>query len=255
MKNGLNGIWVMILLAIPLWAADPVPSPRFPSVALVNRVTFKDPKFNNELAGCAFLVEHEGRVFACTCKHALWVAKSASMKGIHFEGSLQEWRMERKDDANEWVRTGKLLNEDRGELIGPENVNADWLVFEVSENHTKVQPLKIRVSPLIRGESLFSIGWSFKDTTGPQRIYSGLFYKVLGAKLLMEELDGPLNKAGMSGGAVVDKDGLLVGIVSDYTKDQETGRYFSSPCSSDYLKAVLSRGESAAGSGMLSGTK
>jgi hypothetical protein len=254
-KNGLNSVWVMIVLAIPLWATDPVPTPRFPSIALVNRVTFKDPKFNNELAGCAFLVEHEGRVFACTCKHALWVAKSESMKGIHFEGSLQEWRMERKDDANEWVRTGKLLNEDRREQIGPGNVNADWLVFDILEKHTNVQPLKIRSTPLIRGESLFTIGWSFKDKEGPQRVYSGRFQKVLGAKLLMEELDGPPNKAGMSGGAVVDKDGLLVGIVSNYTKDEETGQYFSSPCSTDYLRAVLGQRESATGSVTLYGTK
>ena len=223
------------LLAPLLVAGDPVPSKTFPPIALVNRVTFKDPKFNNDLAGCAFLVEHQGKVYACTCKHALWVTKSEAMKGVHFEGTLLEWRMERKDDSRAWVRTGKLLNENREEPIGPNVVQADWLIFDIEENHSQVKPLTLRTSAPVPGEALYFIGWSFKDKTGPQRVYRGRLFKTSGSKLLMEDLDEPPNKAGMSGGAVVDKDGLLVGIVSDYTKDEETGRWFASPCSADYL--------------------
>jgi len=230
---------LLSLLAPLAMSGAAVPAKVFPPIALVNRVTFKDPKFNNDLAGCAFLVEHAGTLYACTCKHALWVAKSETMKGIHFEDTLQEWRMERKDDSREWVRAGRLLNADRNEPIGPENVNADWLIFEIQENHSRVQPLRLRSAPMVPGEPLFAIGWSFKDKEGPQRVYQGRYLKTQGTKVLIEALADPPNKAGMSGGAVVDREGRLVAIVSDFTRDAETGSWCDSPCSADYLAQFL----------------
>lgn len=213
----------------------------FPPIALVNRVSFTDPAFDNDLAGCAFLARHGGKLFACTCKHALWVAKSSAMKGVHFEGTLKAWRMDRKDDPKQWVKLGRLLNEDRNEAIGPPNVNADWLVFEVLENHSDVKPLELRERPLVQGEILTTLGWTFQDKEGPQRAYRARFHRRLGTKLLMEDLDPPSNKAGTSGAPVVDAEGCLVGITSDFTKDPETGQFYASPCSVDVLRQALAK--------------
>jgi len=37
---------------------------------------------------------------------------------------------------------------------------------------------------------------------------------------------------------VVDADGKLVGIVSGFTQDEPTQKWYNSPCSSDYLRRL-----------------
>lgn len=214
-------------------------SDEFPSIALINNVQFTDTSFNNPLAGCGFLIEENESIFAVTCKHALWVAKSDTMKHIHFAGTLKEWRMERKDDAAKFLITDKLVNENRTELIGEENVNADYLVFTIAGNHTDVQPLQIRETELAEGEAVYMVGWSFKDKTGPQRLYKANYFKSQDGHILLKDVEGNPNKAGLSGGAVIDTKGELVGIVSNFTQDSETGEWYPSPCRTDYLKKVL----------------
>ncbi len=213
--------------------------PQFSATALVNSVSFQDSSFNNSLAGCGFLIQTEDDILACTCKHALWVAKTDAMNGIHFEGSLQSWIMHPKFDTEQTIITDKLLNTNRDEAIGPENVNADWLVFSISRNNSNVTPLVIRNEPLIEGEPLFAIGWAFKDREGSQRVYPYEYYKTVGNKLLLRNPRPQTNRAGLSGGAIVDSQQRLVGIVSDFTADPDSGQMFFSPCSTEYLKKVL----------------
>lgn len=210
----------------------------FPAVTMINHIEFFDSTANNPIAGCSFLLETKRGIFAVTCKHALWVAKSKEMKGVHFEGTLKEWRMQRKDDTTKYVITDKLLNEDRNELIGEENVNSDYLVFSIKENNSNVKPVKLRETELMQGEELYLLGWSFADKTGPQRVYKAKFYKRIANHILIEHEDSS-NLAGMSGGPVVDEAGNLVGIVSNYYFDEETKTWYGSPCSTDYLKHVL----------------
>lgn len=210
----------------------------FPGIALTNHVTFKDTSFNNPLAGCGFLVNYKNKTYAVTCKHALWVAKSDKMKGVHFENTLDEWRMQVKNDSLDFIITDKLLNEDRNELIGEQNVHSDYLVFSIKENNSSVKPLKIRDTEPEPGEKLYSIGWSFKDKDGPQRIYEYKFHKKLNNKLLIESI-GEHPGPGISGSAVVDKNGELVGIISDYSQDTNTEKWYLSPCSTDYLLNIL----------------
>lgn len=212
----------------------------FPPIAMTNHVEFYDSTANNPLAGCSFLFKTEKGLFAVTCKHSLWVAKSKEMTGVHFEGTLKEWRMRRKDDTAKYVITDKLLNENRDETIGENNVDSDYLIFSIKENSTDVQPLRLRESELKIGEQLYLIGWSFADKTGPQRIYGAKFYKKIKNHILIEHEDNT-NLAGMSGGPVVDEEGRLVGIVSNYYFDEETKKWYGSPCSTDYLKEILDR--------------
>ncbi len=211
---------------------------KFPLFTMINHVEFYDSTANNPLAGCSFLLETEKGIFAVTCKHALWVAKSKEMKGVHFEGTLKEWRMQRKDDSTKFVITDKLLNEDRNELIGESNVNADYLVFSIKENKSDVTPVRLRETELKQGEPVYIVGWSFADKTGPQRIYNAKYYKNIESHILIEHGDDS-NLAGTSGGPVVDSDGNLVGIVSNYTFDEETQKWYGSPCSTEYLKKII----------------
>jgi hypothetical protein len=210
----------------------------FPPITLINQVTFTDSAFNNPIAGCAFLLENDCDMFAVTCKHALWVAKSDKMKFVHFEGTLKEWEMRRKDDSTNYVITDKLLNENQTELIGENNVHSDYLVFTIKENHSDVKPVKLRTGELIKDEPLYLVGWSFADKSGPQRVYRAKFHKSIKDHILIEMPENK-NLAGMSGSPVLDADGQLVGIISNYTYDDETKKWYGSPCGTDYLKAVL----------------
>ncbi len=211
--------------------------PDFPNIALTNNVSFLDSTFNNTLAGCAFLVKTPKNILAVTCKHSLWVAKTDKMKAISFEGQLKEWRMQVKNDSTSFLICGNLINEDSSELIGEENVNSDYLIFFIKENHSQVKPLTVRNTDLIKGEPVYFIGWSFLDKTGPQKIYTGTFVKKTANHLL---IDMPYqNMAGMSGGAVIDKKGELIGIVSNYYYDETEQKWYISPCDTTYLKKII----------------
>jgi len=230
---------LLMTISTASFAEEPQTLPQFPDIALVNSVCFKDSTFNNDLAGCSFLILAEGDTLACTCKHAMWVAKSDVMNGIHFEDSLVSWIMHPKFISDQMVVTDQLLNTNRDEAIGPENVNADWLVFSIARNTTNVAALTIRNTPLTRGEPLFAIGWAFKDREGPQRVYPYEYIKTVGNKLLLENKGPFSNRAGLSGGPIVDSRQRLVGIVSDFTADPVDGKMYFSPCSTEYLKEVL----------------
>ena len=213
-----------------------------PPIVLVNSVKFTDSKFDNPLVGCAFLIDTGKDTFAVTCKHSLWAAKTDKMKYIHFEGGLKEWRMQRKDDTLKYLLTGKLLNENRNELIGEDVVDSDFLVFKITENHTDIKPLKIRKTAIKPGEDIFMVGWSYSDKAGPQRVFNTKFFKKNKNHILLE-FEPKQNMTGTSGGPVIDKDGLLVGIISNYTYDKKLKKWFDSPCSTDYLlKVIKSKG-------------
>ncbi|MFH1194885.1 MAG: serine protease [bacterium] len=242
MKNNLYALILIILFIGRIEAVDINSEEKktFPAITMINHVEFYDTIANNPIAGCSFLLKSDKGVFAITCKHALWVAKSKEMNGIHFEGTLKEWRMQRKDDSTKYVITDKLLNEDRNELIGEKNVNSDYLVFSIKENNCDVKPVMLRETELIQGEQLYLLGWSFADKTGPQRIYKAKYFKRIENHILIEHEDNS-NLAGMSGGPVVDEAGNLVGIVSNYYFDEETKTWYGSPCSTEYLRKILER--------------
>ncbi len=218
-------------------AAESVP--RFPSIALINNVAFQDSSFNNELAGCGFLIQVQGDTLACTCKHALFLAKSDVMRAVHFEGSLASWAMHPKGILEKTLQTKQLLNENRDEVLDAAILQKDWLVFSITNNNTGVEPLVLRDQPLVSGEILYLIGWSYENQDGPQRVLPYEYYKTVGNKILLREISAQGNLAGMSGGAVVDKNRHLVGIVSDFTADPDDGIEYLSPCSTSYLREVL----------------
>ncbi len=244
MKNSI----LMIMLITVFWMSlanlhsenELLDNSQFSPITLTNHVEYNDSKFNNAIDGCGFLLKTKKANLAVTCKHALWVAKSDVMKYISFEGTLKEWRMQRKDDTLKYVITEKLINENKEEEIGEANVQKDYLIFSIKENKSDVKPLLIRETPLVEGEDVFLVGWSFGDKTGAQRIHKMKYYKEIGNKILLE-MNETKNLAGMSGAPVVDKDGLLVGIVSDFYFEDATQKWFYSPCSTKYLKEMLGK--------------
>ncbi len=236
----IKNFTLSIALLFSFFCQAQIETPNFPSIALTNNVKFHNSEFDNPLAGCAFLMKYKQETFAITCKHALWVAKTDKMNTICFNNELKEWRMQAKDDSTNFIIAGELINKDCNETIGEQNVNSDYLIFKIKENHSTVTPLTISNKQPEQNDTLYSIGWTFDDKTGPQRIYTYKYYKHQDKKHLMEFL-GKQSSSGISGGAVVNKNKQLVGIVSDFTRENGTGNWYYSPCDTKYLFKELEK--------------
>lgn len=213
----------------------------WPSITMINDVTFKESKFDRLNIGCGFLLKVKNDTFAITAKHIICVAKTDSMKTTNFENGLKQWTMYPKDKKEQTVIIDKLLNEDKTDSVTfdyigrHDTIYNDFLVFKIKKNNSKVKPLEIRNSKLIVGEKLYVIGWSYGDVAGEQRIYEYSYLKTFGTRFNMRIIKGPVNGGGLSGSPVVDANGALVAIVSGTDEDPVTKEIYSSPRGIGYL--------------------
>ncbi len=201
-------------------------------IGLINSVSYADSKFDNPNAGNGFLVEHKNNTYAITAKHVLIIAKTDNMKFVDFEGGLRKWIMHPKNDSTKYVVMDKLLNSNRKDSLTWSYMNSnwetynDWLVFSIKENTSNHKPLKYRSEPLQKGEPLFVIGWSYKDTIGAQPVYEYIFDETEGDYHNLIQTKGPKSMGGLSGSPVVDSKGRVVGLVSSGWEDEETKEVF-----------------------------
>lgn len=215
---------------------------KLPPMSGVNDVKFKDSRFDNDFAGNAFLIEHEGRVLAVTVKHALLIAKTDSMKTVDLKDHLASWRVHPNGQADQYIELGPLLNADPAEVLDPSVIERDWLVFEVQANHSPLQPLKLRADPVAAGERLYAVGcsYAYRDDCTPQRVEPGTFIRYSGRNLLVDLDTFAADKlGGLSGSPVVDADQRLVGIVSNILPHPSGKGDVFAPASLDYLREVL----------------
>lgn len=204
---------------------------KFPDIALVNRIDFYNPKFDQPRFSCGFLLQYHSDTFAVTAKHLLKFIKPDGMATLSFENAVKNWifyPLTKKEDS---IVTEKLLNENKTALLADASIyEDDWLVFSIRQNHSTVQALQVRTTPLVTGEKLYVIGWTRKMETGEQRVYEFAYHTTIGKRILLKELIVPEQFGGLSGGPVVDEQGLVVGIVSGGTVDPADGKKYFSPC-------------------------
>ncbi|MFK8105204.1 MAG: trypsin-like peptidase domain-containing protein [Saprospiraceae bacterium] len=197
-------------------------------IGLINNVSYKNPSFDNPNASNGFLVNYENKTYAITAKHILMIAKTDKMQFVDFNQELKEWRMHPKNDKTSYVVLDQLLNSNRKDSLTWDYMYAnwdtynDWLIFSIRENKTKHKPLQFRKKPLVKGEALYAIGWSYSDTTGAQRMYTYTFDKTEGNYHNLVQVKGPTRLGGLSGAPVVDERGELVGLVTSGGADEET---------------------------------
>ncbi|UZO79563.1 serine protease [Aquimarina sp. ERC-38] len=98
----------------------------------------------------------------------------------------------------------------------------DWLIFSVKENKPNHKPLKFRTKPLKKGEDVYVVGWSYKDTLGAQRIYEYKYDTTDGIYHQLIQVKGPTSLGGLSGSPVVDKKGEVIGLVTSGGEDENT---------------------------------
>lgn len=213
-------------------------------ITMINNVYYKDSKFDKMDIGCGFLLKYNNDTFAITAKHILIVAKTDEMKTTHFEGGLKQWVMHPKDDKNQSVILGELLNEDTTDsltweyLMRVKNYN-DFLIFKIKKNNSKIKPLELSTIKPTKGDTLYNIGWSFGDTEGPQRVYTYALRESKGHIFSLKKINAPDNPGGLSGSPVINSKGFLVGIVSGTDEDPITKEEFSAPQHTDYLVNFL----------------
>lgn len=230
-----------VLLPSLAWAAA---QPALPSLSGINNVKFHDSRFDKDFAGNAFLIEFQGRQLAVTVKHALLLARTDAMKTVELEGHLARWRVHPNGAPEQYIALGPLLNADPAETLDPSVIERDWLVFDVQANHSPLQPLKLRDTPVQAGERLFAVGCSYahRDDCAPQRVEAGTFLRYAGGNLLVE-LDGfdASQLGGLSGSPVIDAEQRLVGIVSNVLPHPDGKGDVFAPANLDYLREVLAR--------------
>lgn len=214
---------------------------KFDQIALVNKIDFINPKFNQARFGCGFLLKYKQDTFAVTAKHLLKFIKSDQMKGVTFEHGIKEWSLYSLPSPEKYVVVDRLVNENKNEAITEKSVyDDDWLVFSVKNNHTDVKVLNVRETPLTVGEKLYVVGWTRKTEEGEQRVYEFKYYKTIGKRILLQDIIVPEQFGGLSGAPVVDNSGKVVGIVSGKTTDPDSKKSYFSPCTITSLTDFLS---------------
>lgn len=197
-------------------------------IGLINNVSYQDSTFNNSNASNGFLVAYKGNTYAVTAKHVLMIAKTDAMKFVDFEGGLKQWKMHPKNDSTKYIITDKLLNTNKKDSLTWNYMDTnwdtyeDWLVFSVKENKTNHIPLSFRKKPLRKGELLYAVGWTYKDTVGLQRAYEYKFDNTEGNFHNLIQKSGPKRLGGLSGAPIVDNQGRIVGLVSSGGEDDNT---------------------------------
>lgn len=233
-------LFVLLLLSTSGYAQDKISEENFADIALTNRIDFFDSKFDQSRFSCGFLIQYKADTFAVTAKHLLKIVKTDEMKTLTFENYIRNWILYPLDKKEQLVITDKLLNENKSASLNDNSIyHQDWLLFSIKTNHSNVKPLELRKTPLTPGEKLYVIGWTRKMETGSQRVYEFEYYKSIENRLLLRDLIVPEQFGGLSGAPVIDKQGLVVGIVSGGTVDPSTNKKYFSPCTIDGLIIFL----------------
>lgn len=223
------------------------PKDQWPQIALINEVWYRNgeryvhPSF--EYAASGFLIDTGKDTLAVTVKHVLWIAKAKGMKSVDFKGKLQRWIMHPKGNLKDSVVIDNLINTDSTEILeGSKSTvtQRDWLVFTTKFVSPNIKPLRPRFTPVRVGERVTYFGCPYNDktcVTGESTVVA-----IEGDRIIFTMPAGA-NVGGASGSAIVDENGLLVGILGGSSVNKNTNEPALYGISTRYLKKVLDKEE------------
>ncbi|MBS3776549.1 MAG: trypsin-like serine protease [Bacteroidales bacterium] len=192
------------------------PLNQWPSFALTNEIGFDDTTFTN-LAN-AFLIDTGADTLGASCKHIFMVFRNhEGLRFISLGENFDHWKLYPKNNPERFVQIKMLINENKEEPVGQFNTlkNRDWIIFDLQGKPENLYPLKIRYTPLEKGEVVYALGWGAlqEDNTHPVKTTFQCF-RSLGNYYYAKSLTKNVKPDGRSGSPVIDKNGYLVGITS-----------------------------------------
>lgn len=200
---------------------------QFPSIAFVNQIKLNDSLNTNINSGCGFLLSAENEIYAVTSSKALSIIIKNNEQANSLADSINSWVMHVQNDSSDRVVCGEILNP---VLVNDTNMNNDWCLLKVKTKSTKNIALNWRTSALVNGEPLYALGWSEDYLNSPQQTF---IYTYIGQQenyIQMRRIIAPESDEMLWGAPVVDKEGLLVGIMSPRASDNKTGEHYSRAC-------------------------
>jgi len=174
----------------------------WPRIAMINQIEYTDSEHPS--ADCGFLLDNGDEILAATAKHVLIYFKSEAMDSVSFEGTLKAWRMFPKDKPGDAVVIDRLINEDPKERLERIPSSLDWLLFTLRKTTDAVQPLRLRFTPLQKGETVYVLGWRYPDE---------------GSVLVSIDALKENTIPGLSGAPVIDANGNVIGLMSTKAGD------------------------------------
>ena len=194
------------------WVVMPVS--QWPDFALTNTVRFTDTTFT-EIAN-AFLIDTGYDTLGVTCKHFFLLFKKIGLTHIDPGAGLEEWSAYPKARPDKKVEFGEMINKDSIEETGEFNTlkDRDWILFRLKNGTNGVYPLKIRMTPLEKGETVYSVGWSAIQNTEEPLLARMQVWENMGNYCYISTPDANVDPHGSSGSPVIDTNGHLVGLVS-----------------------------------------
>lgn len=212
---------VPILPPAEPWAAKP--PAEWPQLVLTNIASFKG---HTPLEGASsFLVKGPtGTVYAATANHLL--GPNGGVNPWVYQGDLdrdlQSWQM--------YPRTkGKLTISIAGlGLQKPQSEASDWLLLKVKNDGKSLPstPLALRPTPVKIGEEIFLAGVPYAQTNRAQNIYRGRVTQRESPDWFRYDLETPVNIVGFSGAPLLDKNGLVVGVMTVWFEPKMNGENF-----------------------------
>lgn len=187
---------------------------QWPNFALTNTIKFTDTIYK-DIAN-SFLVDTGYDTIAVTCKHIFMVFRNNNLSTIDLGKNFESWDMYPKGLSNKNVQISQLINKNRNEPIGMFNTlkDRDWIIFKINDKHTDIYPLKIRTTPIKKGETIYAFGWGHNQTSKTPSLIKMKMYDNLGNYYYTLSKTENINPAGRSGSPVIDSNGYLVGIIS-----------------------------------------
>jgi len=194
------------------WIDKPISE--WPNFALTNTVQFTDTTYS-DIAN-SFIVATDADTLAVTCKHIFLVFRNRGLSTIDLGKDFVSWSMHPKTQDNKSVIINNLKNKNSNEEIGEFNTlkDRDWIIFDIKEKDHEIYPLKIRKTPLKKGEIVHAVGWAFRQNTLEPSIVKMQIYQNLGNYYYAKTLSKNIDPAGRSGSPIIDKNGYLVGLIS-----------------------------------------
>ena len=192
------------------------PLNQWPDFALTNEIGFDDTTFT-DLAN-SFLIDTGADTIGASCKHLFMVFRNhEGLMSISLGDNFNHWKLYPKNNPERSVQIKMLINANKEEPIGQFNTlkNRDWIIFDLQEIPDVLYPLKIRYTPLEKGEIVYAFGWGAlqEDNTHPVKTTFQCF-RSLGNYYYAKSLTKNVKPNGRSGSPVIDKNGYLVGITS-----------------------------------------